>query len=126
MRNLVVLPLIYLATTAALLLAFGPLSIWAMALGLAIAAHRHLGHWPNYNQPDPSLLPTDMPFSWLESALPLLSMLVGLSMCFFALHRIKNRRWWFAAVPAIIAVGWVSGIGLLALDPWGVFEWYVD
>lgn len=125
LHRLVILPTIYVATAATLVVAFAPLCLWAAALGLALAARRHLARWPQYSRPDPSLVSGDVPFAWLEWGLPVLTLAIGLSVSYWILSRFEKRSW-LTAVPTILALAWLLGIGLLRLDPGNIVNWYID
>jgi hypothetical protein len=94
----------------------------------ACRAALFLGHWPSYNNPDPTYLPDDFqPQSeFLAFVIPtIISVAVT---CLFATlvarFASRSRRIAFALTPAILL--WFFSYLVLLADPFGVMNWLMD
>ena len=117
---------LYLVTPVVLAVGFLPIALWFASLGLATATSRYLGQWPRYNHPDPFYLPADLPLRWLEWSVPLVVVLCSVAAIEAVLHFRLRKQWWALALPAIAGLSWGAGLAILALDPWGIVDWYFD
>jgi Fe2+ transport system protein B len=112
-----------LAAVAAL-----PMIHLASLYTFACRAALFLGHWPSYNNPDPTYLPDEFQPQTEFLAFVIPTIISVAVTCLFATlvarFASRSRRIAFALTPAILL--YVFSYLVLLADPLGVLDWLVD
>ncbi len=109
-----------------LYLAAFPLLLLAAFYNYVLMARLYLGHWPQYNRPDPKRLGWWIPHDLLWLGLICFPAIAILAMCLAAVGRFRSKEFPIWITLATIAGSLATLFACLRIDPGGFFEWFAD